>query len=189
MTTSASLPAQSRASFNLLPTELIVYEIFLPYLDLPSLTAVTQTCKRFAFIARDELFWARKLRQDFNYNVPTARTIGWRKLYAGMSRADIYVWGADQTILGLNLEGKRWQSRIHPDTVKPERLTTYGGFWGRIVEVIAGGWGFHAITNDGYVLVWGRVCTAFFSPIYIVRDIEGLKIGYSKSHTDVRLYL
>lgn len=159
--TSSSASTQYRASFNLLPTELIVYEIFLPYLDLPSLTAVTQTCKRFAFIARDDLFWARKLRQDFNYNVPTARTIGWRKLYAGMSRADIYVWGADQTRLGLDLTGKRGLTRVHPDDVKPDYLTTYDGHMGRIVEVIAVGWGFHAITNDGYVLVWGKVCVAF----------------------------
>lgn len=81
------------ASLSTLPAEVILDNL-LTVLPLRDLFALAATSKYFYSLCYDDIFWKRRLIQDFNYPLAiNARTSGYRFLYRGMRRPKVYVWG------------------------------------------------------------------------------------------------
>lgn len=81
------------ATFQDLPQELLIDEI-LPLLSIRDIVSAFQVNKFLAKLGEDEVFWRRRLRQDFNYTAASnARDSGFKFLYSRIHRPLLYVWG------------------------------------------------------------------------------------------------
>ncbi|KAJ3562459.1 hypothetical protein NP233_g9555 [Leucocoprinus birnbaumii] len=134
-----------------LPPEVILYNL-LKLLPTADLLRLTLTSKYFASLCSDELFWKRRLHEDFNFDgAGTARQKGWKFIYRGLYRPNVYVWGErDNGRLGL----KQYPAGTGAGVPFPTRLDIPRG---RIIKLIAGGWSFHALDTEGNVYVWGTL--------------------------------
>lgn len=76
-----------------IPVEVLLDNL-LPSLPIPDLLRLGCTNHLFASLCNDDMFWKRKLQQDFNFSDEgTARSTGWKFIYQGLSRPRTYVWG------------------------------------------------------------------------------------------------
>ncbi|TFY69106.1 hypothetical protein EVJ58_g618 [Rhodofomes roseus] len=136
-----------------LPIELFLDNILplLPVADLLNLGCVNG---HFAQLTSDEPFWHRKLEKDFNFSgSETARKNGWKFLYHRLSNPRVFVWGErSQGRLGLT-ENQLPQPVMRAGVPYPVQLRIPGAI--RIVNLIAGGWSFHALDSRGDIYVWG----------------------------------
>lgn len=79
--------------FESLPQELLIDDI-LPLLSLRDLLSTFQVNRFFAKLGQDEVFWRRRLREDFNYtSASNARNSGFKFLYSRLNKPMVYVWG------------------------------------------------------------------------------------------------
>lgn len=81
------------AALKDIPLEVVLDNLFplLPTTDLQHLGA---TNKSFYTLAKDDLLWKRKIKEDFNFpESDTARTTGWKFIYQRLSNPKVYVWG------------------------------------------------------------------------------------------------
>lgn len=63
-------------------------------MDLRDLFALAATSKFYTILINDDTFWQRKLEAEYNFTSrETARTNGWKAIYRGMRRPQVYVWG------------------------------------------------------------------------------------------------
>lgn len=78
--------------------EHIPVEVFLdnllPLLPITPLQHLGATNKSFYKLTSDDLFWKRKIQQDYNFpESDTARTTGWKFIYKRLANPRVYVWG------------------------------------------------------------------------------------------------
>ncbi|ORY90476.1 regulator of chromosome condensation 1/beta-lactamase-inhibitor protein II [Syncephalastrum racemosum] len=146
-----------------LPTDILLENI-CPYLDAPSLLELTRTCKTFQFLANDELLWRHLVLED--YNVPrdaSYRHSGWKTLYSRLKDSVVYTWGENvdyrlghnpplgEVTLPFRMPHGHMNRMPHISTPKVlEHLRGKG-----IVDIMAGGWSFHALDRHGRVWMWG----------------------------------
>lgn len=125
----------------------------------------------------DELLWRRLLQDDYNFpSQASARITGWQKLYRGLSRPYVFVWGQrENSRLGIRpdelSEEVRYLMAQHRGAPFPLELDyrkaqrTAAAMLagdgkvdlGAPVEIVAGGWSFHILTSRGEVLFWGQL--------------------------------
>jgi len=80
-------------SLSDVPVDVVLDNLFpsTPVVDLLSLGS---TNRHFNALLSDDLFWKRKLEQDFNFSgAGTARTSGWKFIYRGLAKPRIFTWG------------------------------------------------------------------------------------------------
>ena len=82
----------------MLTLESIPVEVFLdnllPLLPIVDLQHLGATNKSFYKLTSDDLFWKRKIQQDYNFpDFDTARTTGWKFMYKRLANPKVYVWG------------------------------------------------------------------------------------------------
>jgi SCF-associated factor 1 len=75
-----------------LPQELYIDAIF-PYLPLRDALSLFQVNRFFATLGRDEVFWKRRLKDDFNFNISNARDRGFKFIYSRLNNPRVFVWG------------------------------------------------------------------------------------------------
>ncbi|KAF8315452.1 RCC1/BLIP-II, partial [Clavulina sp. PMI_390] len=138
------------------PIHSIPIEVFLDYL-LPQIP-ITDLCnlactdRFFASLCADDMFWKRKLKDDLNYSIVDARDKGFKLLYRGIRRPHVYVWGQkDQGRLGISNVDEIYKAHGEgiPFPVELPMKDT------RIVSIVAGGWSFAALDEEGQLHVWG----------------------------------
>ena len=76
-----------------LPVELFVDQIF-DYLPVRDILSLGSTNRFLQCVVGDEIFWHRRIQQDFNFSVSdTARRTEWKTIYKRLSNPNVYVWG------------------------------------------------------------------------------------------------
>jgi len=122
------------------------------------------------------MFWKLKLESEFNFTSrETARTAGWKAIYRGMRRPQVFTWGyvlpleicylqnsdADFIVLvfrqasnGRLGNGKTGYREFAHTPIRPA-LKPPGG--AGIASLAAGGWSFHAIDTKGRLYAWGQM--------------------------------
>ncbi|EJD41130.1 RCC1/BLIP-II [Auricularia subglabra TFB-10046 SS5] len=135
-----------------LPVELMLDNL-LPYLQLKDLLALAATSKYFTILINDDTFWQRKLESEYNFTSrETARKTGWKAIYRGMHRPQVFVWGASSN--GRLGRGELRAHEFVPAPVHPALKPADGA---GIVSLAAGGWSFHAIDSKGRLYAWGEL--------------------------------
>ncbi|EJD41140.1 hypothetical protein AURDEDRAFT_169731 [Auricularia subglabra TFB-10046 SS5] len=102
-----------------MPVE-VMLDILLPYLPLKDLLALASTSKDFANLIDDDTFWQRKLESEYSFTSrETARKTGWKVIYRGMHRPQVFVWGSFHAIDSKGrlyawgvLDGESWGHRV-----------------------------------------------------------------------------
>ncbi|KAG8718049.1 hypothetical protein FRC08_006083 [Ceratobasidium sp. 394] len=152
-TAATTTSKQQMATIEQLPIEVLI-DSLLPVLALRDLLALACTSKFLAAVCADDTFWKRKTELEYNFSgAESARTTGFRNVYRGLRSPRVFVWGEssnDRLALGKRKhpghERDRWDDIDYPVELDLGR---------RVVHLAAGGWSFHALTDDGRVLVWG----------------------------------
>src|ERR1700722_9599275 len=76
-----------------IPVDVILDNLF-PSVQIPDLLSLGSTNHFFATLLADNLFWKRKLKDDFNFTgAGTARTTNWKFIYRGLTNPRLFVWG------------------------------------------------------------------------------------------------
>ncbi|RPD64104.1 RCC1/BLIP-II [Lentinus tigrinus ALCF2SS1-7] len=133
-----------------LPVELFFDQI-LNYLPVRDILTLGCTNRFFRSVVADEIFWHRRIQEDFNFSgSDTARQTGWKTIYKRLSNSHVYVWGEkSQGRLGTFDFPK---TNVRDGVPYPIRLDIPGV---RVVSLVAGGMSFHAIDSRGDIYVWG----------------------------------
>ncbi|KAG8703469.1 hypothetical protein FRC09_004147 [Ceratobasidium sp. 395] len=139
-----------------LPIELLI-DSLLPALALRDLLNLACTNKFFAAVCADDTFWRRKTTLEYNFSgAESARTSGFRNVYRGLRRPRVFVWGeTSHSRLALTKSKHGVDENAQWDGVDYPVELDLGSR--RVVHLAAGGWSFHALTDDGQVLVWGSL--------------------------------
>ncbi|CAE6451761.1 unnamed protein product [Rhizoctonia solani] len=155
-----------------LPIELLIDHL-LPCIPLRDLLSLSCTCKYFALVCGDDTFWKRKTSNEYNFEgAGSARTSGFKHLYRGLRHPRVFVWGdAQNGRLALNKRKHTDRSERHVDY--PVELEIRH----RVVHLAAGGWSFHALTDEGKVLVWGTLDSTSFQEYENLGRIKSLSVG------------
>ncbi|CAO3596202.1 unnamed protein product [Absidia cylindrospora] len=140
-----------------LPTNVLLNNI-LANLDALSLAQLSLTSRLFGELCRDELLWKHSVLQDFHIPLDASfRQLGWKNLYGRLNDSRVYTWGenADSRLghPGTNI-GVHWFPNSESVST-PLELTSLRGK--HIVDIVAGGWSFHALDKDGGVWMWGTL--------------------------------
>ncbi|KAF5351928.1 hypothetical protein D9756_007455 [Leucocoprinus leucothites] len=161
-----------------LPPELFLDNLF-SFLSTADLLRLAVTSKYFASMCSDEIFWKRRLHEDFNFDGEgTARRTGWKFIYRGLYRPRVYVWGERANgRLGL----KQYPEGTQVGVPFPVQLDIPGA---RIVKLIAGGMSFHALDTEGNVYVWGTLNGSNYA-----LDRDGFSESGKKASTPLLLQL
>jgi SCF-associated factor 1 len=76
-----------------IPVDVILDNLF-SVIPVPDLLRLGLTNRFFATLLTDELFWKRKVQEDFNFpSMDTARDDNWRLIYRGLTNPQTFVWG------------------------------------------------------------------------------------------------
>ena len=80
-------------SISDIPVDVLLDNV-LPSVPVTDVLHLGSTNHFFATLVSDDLFWKRKLQEDFNFSgAGTARTSGWKFIYRGLSNPKVFVWG------------------------------------------------------------------------------------------------
>ncbi|KAN0063691.1 hypothetical protein ACQY0O_003741 [Thecaphora frezii] len=183
-----------------LPDSLLIDNLS-PLLSNADLAALRQASKRSKALFDDEVLWKRKTLNDFHYPPhASARVGGWRKLYRGLARPQVWVWGQavngrlglghmlDRTTPQANLlrhlshrvgggipfpmrndiirgaltatgagDGGTGERDAASTKDKDDKDRVEADELGSVVELVAGGWSFHARTSTGRIIYWGNM--------------------------------
>ncbi|CAK5267683.1 unnamed protein product [Mycena citricolor] len=141
-------------TIEMLPVELLIDHL-VPFFDVQSILRLACTNKFFANLCSDEVFWQRKLQEDFNFSgADTARVSGWQFIYRGLYNPKVFVWGEyTRGRLGLGDKIPK-HNRSAGGVPFPTELKIPGV---RIVSLVAGGMSFHALDSEGHIFVWGTL--------------------------------
>ncbi|EJD07301.1 RCC1/BLIP-II [Fomitiporia mediterranea MF3/22] len=168
------------ASFEHLPDELLVDHL-LPNLPVRDVLALSATNPYYANLCNDETFWKRKCKEDFNFQGSrTARTKGWKFIYKGLSNPKVFVWGCNANgRLGAvgSFAGHSRNGVPYPKQLSFPKNSA-------IVDLIAGGWSFHALDSSGRVYVWGTMDGEMFG-----LQSDGFSLPEKVAETPLRLEL
>ncbi|EPQ27034.1 uncharacterized protein PFL1_05318 [Pseudozyma flocculosa PF-1] len=165
----------------------VLIDTLSPHLTSRDLVSLRRTSKRARAVFDDEVLWKRRTLADFSFPPhASARVGGWRKLYRGLERPQVWVWGqSDRGRLGLGAAQSEDQTLrrltsggsggipfpVKNDVVaaalasktsdenptKTKAVVPSRGDLGSVVELVAGGWSFHARTSTGKVIFWGTM--------------------------------
>ncbi len=81
--------------------ELFFDQIF-DYLPVRDILNLGCTNRFFSSVVSDEIFWHRRIQEDFNFSgSDTARKTGWKIIYKRLSNSHVYVWGYVSTSFAL----------------------------------------------------------------------------------------
>ncbi|KAI8144748.1 regulator of chromosome condensation 1/beta-lactamase-inhibitor protein II [Fennellomyces sp. T-0311] len=156
-----------------LPTDILVDNI-LYNLDAQSLEQLSSAHPSLRPLANDELLWKHRVFTD--YNLPhdsTFRHSGWKQLYSRLKNSAVYTWGENSdrrlghpvpqtNIMPRSMDvydligqhGRRMR-RMNQTYTTPTELVSLRGKG--IVDILSGGWSFHALDRHGRVWCWGRM--------------------------------
>ncbi|PWZ03556.1 RCC1/BLIP-II [Testicularia cyperi] len=163
----------------------IVVDNLLPLLDNRDLAALRLVSRHARELTDDEVLWKRKTMADFRFPAhATARVGGWRNLYRGLSRPKAYVWGdSGNGRLGLSARdidlSVRRDVQVSGGIPYPYPLASLGASaatTGSLVEIVAGGWSFHARTSAGKVWFWGTMAGDEFAGPHSTSREPGLPV-------------
>ncbi|ORE09933.1 RCC1/BLIP-II protein [Rhizopus microsporus var. microsporus] len=146
-----------------LPVDIL--ECILEYINAESLLELSRVSRFFYNIANDEYVWKKKCFDQFNIAHDIAyRKAGWRRLYLALRNPRVYTWGRnDDFRLGLKstetstftVEISKREQRIRAGSEVAEPQEVYSLRGKGIVDIVSGGWSFHALDRFGYVWFWG----------------------------------
>lgn len=139
-----------------LPQELLLDDL-LPLISVKDSLSLFQTNRFFAKLGDDEVFWKRRLREDFNYsNASNARSSGFKFLYSRLSaHSKLFVWGGTgEGRMGRKIPTTTRSASTRGKQLWPLELKLPGT---RVVELAAGGWSFTALDSKGRIHVWGQL--------------------------------
>ncbi|GJJ10996.1 hypothetical protein Clacol_005225 [Clathrus columnatus] len=138
-----------------IPVEIILDNL-LPLFSLKDLLSLTLVNKDFSVVCGDDTFWKRKVNEDYNFpDASSARTKGYKFLYRGIHHSQVYIWGnAADSRLGLRNTSSSRAPILYSSVPYPRQLRIPDV---RLVDIVAGGWSFHALDSDGNVYVWGKL--------------------------------
>ncbi|KAI8341025.1 regulator of chromosome condensation 1/beta-lactamase-inhibitor protein II [Chlamydoabsidia padenii] len=140
-----------------LPTDVLLYKI-LSNLDARSLAQLSRASRLFGELCQDELLWKHLVMQDYHIPLDASfRQLGWKNLYSRLNYSQVYTWGENaDSRLGhsdTGMGGRRFFNSYAVST--PHELTVLRGK--NIVDIVAGGWSFHALDKHGRVWMWGTL--------------------------------
>ncbi|GAO50008.1 RCC1/BLIP-II protein [Saitoella complicata NRRL Y-17804] len=128
----------------------VLLDQILPLLENADIASLSQTSRAFHTLTDEEILWRRKVQADFNLPPQPARQSGWKELYRGLATARTFTWGST----GNGRLGHSWPGRVGAVS-RPKEVREVRGEC--IVDIVAGGFGFHALTSKGKVYGWGTV--------------------------------
>lgn len=149
-------------------TELLT-EVVLPLLDAADVVALGRTCKQLHALILDrsnpeaEFIWKTRIKRDLRFPVEsTARQSGWLELYRRIRRPHVYLWG----------EGRNGRLAIERNDARVKLLARNGclpiparlPINVPIIDLVAGGWSFHALSVNGKIYHWGQLDGGSFAP-------------------------
>ncbi|KAI8367586.1 regulator of chromosome condensation 1/beta-lactamase-inhibitor protein II [Radiomyces spectabilis] len=140
-----------------LPIDVLIENI-LSWLDAMALIQMSKTCRFFHQLANDEVLWKRLVLSEFNLPPDASfRQSGWKSLYSRLNNPTVYTWGENfdgRLGHGVGRIGMRrfYNSRSVPEPRELVSLRNKG-----IVDIVAGGWSFHALDRYGHVWMWGTM--------------------------------
>ncbi|KAA1469035.1 RCC1/BLIP-II [Dentipellis sp. KUC8613] len=163
-----------------LPVEVLLDNL-IPLIPIRDVSRLARTNKFFAILCADDMLWKKKCQEDFNFTgSETARTSGFMRLYRGLSRPRIFVWGENRNgRLGNPVLAHHEYQRA---VFQPSELTIPGV---RIVSLVAGGMSFHALDSEGNMYVWGTLD----GEGQMALNSEGFSIPYKSALTPHKLLL
>ncbi|KAI7847838.1 regulator of chromosome condensation 1/beta-lactamase-inhibitor protein II [Circinella umbellata] len=137
-----------------LPIDILLYHIILR-LKVTSLTQLSKTCQLFYRLCNDESIWQYRVTTDFSLPMNTDRLKhGWKRLYIQLDCAHTYTWGENSDKrLGFNDQDQLERDTFMRQITTPRELRALRGKG--IIDIVAGGWSFHALDRHGYVWMWG----------------------------------
>lgn len=167
-----------------LPRDILLQDILI-LLDSKSLINLSLVSTYFNYLVNDQHIWKRLCHQEFNISQDNAfRNKGWKQLYiALLVDTRVFTWGENQDDrLGLTPKASTdaFQFNIryvvnaktlykviliytyrNPRTRYPRTVTTpqeVACLQNKgIIDIISGGWSFHALDSSGSVWMWGTV--------------------------------
>lgn len=154
----------------------ILIDAIIPLVSAQDVARLRLVSRATKTIVDDELIWKRFIIEDFNFpSHASARVTGWQQLYRGLARPQLYTWGQSANCrLGVPPSELPEDVRIlimrHQGAPFPIPVDTRGVSAPQssqsavdkeeasaVVEVVAGGWSFHALTRTGQILCWGQL--------------------------------
>ncbi|KAI9484406.1 regulator of chromosome condensation 1/beta-lactamase-inhibitor protein II [Zychaea mexicana] len=156
-----------------LPLEILIDNI-LYNLDAQSLERLSCANKTLRRLVDDELLWKHRVFAD--YNLPhdsSFRHSGWKRLYSKLQDSVVYTWGDNSdgrlghpppaTPINIRfrnrdvyeLIGQHGRRTMRQNYASPQELVALRGKG--IVDILSGGWSFHALDRHGRVWLWGRM--------------------------------
>ncbi|KAI8353286.1 regulator of chromosome condensation 1/beta-lactamase-inhibitor protein II [Choanephora cucurbitarum] len=155
---------------NRLPTDLLLIHI-VGLLDTSSLIQLSLVSNKFYCLVNDEALWKHRCIQDFNLSHDTTyRYEGWKAFYQALKcHTKVYTWGTNHDDrLGLPdyqndldlptrpLFGRYgMRRRILHEVTEPHEVTALKKK--SVIDIVAGGWSFHALDITGTVWTWGTL--------------------------------
>ncbi|KAG1492446.1 hypothetical protein G6F46_006867 [Rhizopus delemar] len=146
-----------------LPRDILEYTI--SYINTESLLELSRVSSYFHLLTNDEYIWKKRCFDHFNIAQDiTYRQNGWKNLYFSLRNAAVYTWGENfdnrlgltpvEQSHGMSVSRKRYRSRrIGKEVAEPQEVYALRGKG--IVDIVSGGWSFHALDRNGYVWFWG----------------------------------
>ncbi|KAG2207667.1 hypothetical protein INT47_011787 [Mucor saturninus] len=149
-----------------LPRDILLQDILI-LLDSKSLINLSLVSTYFNYLVNDQHIWKRLCHQEFNISQDNAfRNKGWKQLYiALLVDTRVFTWGENQDDrLGLTpkVSTDAFQFNIrNPRTRYPRTVTTpqeVACLQNKgIIDIVSGGWSFHALDSSGSVWMWGTM--------------------------------
>ncbi|KAI8993556.1 regulator of chromosome condensation 1/beta-lactamase-inhibitor protein II [Pilobolus umbonatus] len=132
-----------------LPLDILIENILL-YLDEKSLLNLSLVSRYFHRMANDEHIW-KYLAFDTFHLSPDIDTgnVSWKDFYIRLSNTQVYVWGE-------NDDGRLGISHITSRAVQTPSEIVELRHKG-IVDIVSGGWSFHAVCASGLIYTWGII--------------------------------
>ncbi|TIB27808.1 hypothetical protein E3P86_03999 [Wallemia ichthyophaga] len=139
------------------PTEIILDSLF-PLLSPRDILAIGSSSRSLHALILDALIWKRKLSAQTKYialrvltQSSQSHNLDWQRIYKRALSPQLYVWGvATNGRLGIDFH----DPRIARGNCVPTPIPIRTGI--DLVQVVAGGWSFHALGRNGQVVFWGQ---------------------------------
>ncbi|KAM3579561.1 hypothetical protein VKS41_008019 [Umbelopsis sp. WA50703] len=141
-----------------LPVDVLIQDL-LPRLPYKTLIELSKTSKFFYRLCGDESLWKKLALRELHIPAyATFRNRGWKDIFAKLHHPVVYTWGegthyrlghAEVVQPRGNFRNYRTDERV------PRELVALRGK--KIVDLVAGGWFFHALDRYGKVWAWGTL--------------------------------
>ncbi|KAJ2959173.1 hypothetical protein NQZ79_g5306 [Umbelopsis isabellina] len=140
-----------------LPLDVLIQDL-LPRLPYRALIDLSKTSKFFYRLCGDESLWKKlALRELHIPTYATFRNRGWKDIFSKLHDPLVYTWG-EGTYYRLghtDVQPRGTLRNYRNDEGVPRELEALRGK--KIVDLVAGGWFFHALDRYGKVWAWGTL--------------------------------